>query len=123
MRRLLLFLALIAGCSVPPKVQNVDLLEINYVWLKITNLNYKSGGIIAEIEGTVISRENDILNVKSIKEGSVLIIQKHPDGKWCLPNNIFYTEGELDANTVYKVMYEFSDNPPDGDIIITPSGI
>jgi hypothetical protein len=123
MRRLLMLLALLIGCSAPPKLQKSDLLELHYIWLKITKLDYKSGGVLAEIRGTVISRAADILNVKGIWEGSVLIIQKHPDGNWCLPSNIFYTEGELEMNAVYKVMYEFSDKPPTGDIIITPSGI
>lgn len=100
-----------------------ELIQDNYVWVHVMKVDCGSGNIVKEIRGKVIEKYSEIKKVDKLEKFHVLHIQRHPDGKWFLPANIFYTKNELAENTVYKMVFEFSTEPPNGNLTVYSSGI
>jgi len=99
-----------------------NLFPLNYAWLRVTSVESRSGGMVRQISGEIVAAESEILGVERLSDG-IIAIEKRPDGNWYLPANIYFRDGEIVNNQVYKVVYEFSDVPPSGKIAIRLLGM
>ena len=91
----------------------------DYVWIHIDTVVYKPGGMVQRIKGRVIDMCDEAVSVDSLSE-TILSIQKRDDGRWRLPPNIYFKTDEIVQNRIYKMLFEYSDTPPAGDIEICP---
>jgi hypothetical protein len=116
------WLILTAGCAGtgPGKPATPRRLHtMNYVWVYIDSIAFKSGGMVRQIDGRTIDECDAIARVDSLME-TVLTIQLRDDGRWYLPPNVFYRTEELRPKRVYKVMFDYADAPPTGTIVVSP---